>query len=138
MIRAAHIAGLVALLPAIAMAEAWPTAEVIAPSGQAMILHEWLDEQTPWSGEPQIIIRLLAQMIGAGGVDDASLRADMDWACDNWGRPIATATAAGATASTIVIEMMAAATPRGTPTPEINRYYETYRLNGDACIWELF
>ncbi|MBF9047674.1 hypothetical protein LSUCC0031_11165 [Rhodobacterales bacterium LSUCC0031] len=136
MIRAAQIAGLVALPPTAAMAEAWPMAEVIAPSGQAMILHEWLDEQDPWSGERQIIIRLLAPMIGVGGVDDAALRMDMAWACDLWGKPIATR--ADAADNTIVIEVMSAPTPRGTPTPEINRYYETYRITGDACIWELF
>ncbi|WP_439138736.1 DUF6497 family protein [Roseicyclus sp.] len=134
--RAAQIAGLVALPPFAALAEAWPTQQVSAPSGQALILHEWLNEQNPWSGESQIIIRLLAPTIGAAGVDDTALRADMDWACDRWGRTIAQA--ASATTGQIVIEMMAAPTPRGTPTPEINRFYETYSLAGDACIWELF
>ena len=75
-------------------------------------------------------------MIGADGVDDAALRTDMDWACERWGKHIAKA--AAATTGQIVIEMMAAPTPRGIPTPEINRFYETYRLAGDACIWELF
>jgi hypothetical protein len=136
MMRAAQIAGILALPPVAALAEAWPTAEVRAPSGQAMALQEWLDEQNPWSGERQIVIRLVAPGIGAAGIDDAALRADMDWACDNWARPIAAA--ADAMTGMVVIEMMAAPTPRGTPTPEINRYYETYRLSGDACIWELF
>ena len=136
MMRAAQIAGLVALPPIAALAEAWPRDQISAPSGQAVILHEWLNEQNPWSGESQIVIRLVAPMIGANGVDDAALKTDMDWACEHWGRPIANA--ANATADQIVIEMMAAPTPRGTPTPEINRFYETYRLAGDACIWELF
>jgi hypothetical protein len=136
MMRAARIAGLAALPPIMAVAEAWPTDTVSAPSGQAVTLHEWLHEQHPWSGESQIIIRLLAPMIGATGVADAALRADMAWACHLWGRPVAIT--AGAEAGQIVIEMMAAPAPRGTPTPAINRFYETYRLDGDACIWELF
>ena len=136
MMRAAQIAGLVALPPIAALAEAWPTEQQSAPSGQAVMLHEWLDEQNPWSGESQIVIRLVAPMIGADGVDDAALRTDMDWACERWGKHIAQA--AAATTGPIVIEMMAAPTLRGIPTPEINRFYETYRLAGDACIWELF
>jgi hypothetical protein len=136
MIRAAQIAGLVALPPIAALAEAWPRNQISAPSGQAVILHEWLHEQNPWSGENQIVIRLVAPGIGAAGIDDAALRGDMDWACELWARPIAAA--ADEMAGMVVIEIMAAPTPRGTPTPEINRYYETYRLAGDACIWELF
>ena len=45
MMRAAQIAGLVALPPIAALAEAWPTEQQSAPSGQAVMLHEWLDEQ---------------------------------------------------------------------------------------------
>nr|WP_239025449.1 DUF6497 family protein [Roseibacterium persicicum] len=125
-----------AFAPLTAAADAWPTGEVAAPSGQAVALDELLFEENPWSGELQVVVRLLAPAIADETMLYTVIRGDMDWACDTWGLP-----AAGTLASPpdwVVVEMMAAPAPRGEPTPDIRRLFETYRLEGPICIWELF
>lgn len=124
------LAGLFALAPLSAMGE------VMAPSGQPVTLHELMTEQNPWSGETQLVIRLIAPELAEDRLSEASIAADMDWACTTWG--IAAADQQSDAIEWVVVEMMASLAPRGSTTPDIRRLYETYRLEGDACIWELF
>lgn len=124
------LAGLVALAPISALGE------VVAPSGQIVTLQEVLTEQNPWSGETQIVVRLLAPMIADDSLSDDLIRSDMEWACGVWGQ--SAASQPDRKVEWVVIEMMAATASRGTATPDIRRFYETYRLDGDLCIWELF
>lgn len=114
----------------------WPTGEVEAPSGQPLVLRDLMVEETPWSGEMQIVVRLLAPLIAGEGLSNSELRTDMDWACRTWGVPAAQTRAS--TPDWIVIEMMEAPVERGLSTPGVRRYFETYRLEGPVCIWELF
>jgi len=111
-------------------------AETVAPSGLELSLHEVRVEENPWSGEIQVVVRLLAPEIAQGITDPVALRADMDWACATWGQP--TAATLSAPPDQVVVEMMAAPVARGTATPEIRRFFETYRLDGPSCIWDLF
>jgi hypothetical protein len=114
----------------------WPTGEITAPSGQPVVLQGLMTEENPWSGEMQIIVRLLAPLIAGEGLSNSELREDMDWACRTWGIP-----AAGTLSMTpdwVIVEMMEAPVARGVATPEIRRFFESYRLEGPICIWELF
>ncbi len=124
------LAGLVALVPLGAVGA------VSAPSGQPVTLHELVTEQNPWSGETQLVVRLITPMIAADSLSDGAILEDMGWACRTWGQPAARQRADAT--DWVVVEMMAAPAPRGTATPEIRRFFETYRLEGDLCIWELF
>lgn len=134
MISATHavplpLAGLVAMVPLGALAQG------MAPSGQPVVLHEVLSEQIPWSGERQIVVRLIAPMIAEGRLGDDAILGDMEWACRLWGHPTG---AQDDAAEWVVVEMMAEIAPRGIPTPGISRFFETFRREGDDCIWELF
>lgn len=130
------LAALLAAAAPAAMAEAWPVGEVVAPSGQVLVVHDVTFEQDPWSGEIQVAVRLLAPMIADDGLGPDEVRADMDFACRTWGLP------AAATRATpperVIVELMAAPAERGVATPDIRRYFEQYRLQGPDCIWELF
>jgi hypothetical protein len=117
-------------------AERWPTGEVIAPSGQPLVLSEVLFEENPYSGEMQVVVRLLAPLIAGEGFARSELREDMDWACRTWGVPAAETLASAP--DWVVVEFMAAPVERGRATPEIRQFFETYRLEGLVCIWELF
>jgi hypothetical protein len=126
---------LAAAAPA-ALAEAWPTGEVVAPSGQLLVLQDVMFEENPWSGETQVAVRLLAPMIAGEGLLPTELRDDMEFACRTWGLPAAATLASPP--DWVVVEMMEAPAERGTATPGIRRYFEQYRLQGPDCIWELF
>lgn len=108
---------------------------VMAPSGFDVTLHQVLFEEHPWSGDTMIVVRLLAPAIGSP-VLAANLQADMEWACATWGIPAARDLASPA--DQIVVELMEAVVPRGEASPGIVRFFETYRPEGDLCIWELF
>jgi hypothetical protein len=114
----------------------WPMGTLAAPSGQSVQVQDLMIEENPHSGELQVVVRLLAPQIAGDGLSGAELRGDMDWACLTWGVPVAQAEAA--TPGWVVVEMMEAPVERGIATPEIRRYFESYRLEGPTCIWELF
>jgi hypothetical protein len=134
--RALPLAGLLVMAPLPGLAEDWPVGEVAAPSGQLLVLEDVIFEENPWSGETQVVVRLLAPLIAGEGLAPSELREDMDFACRTWGLP------AGATLSAppdwVVIEMMEAPVARGTATPGVRKYFETYRPQGPICMWELF
>ncbi len=114
----------------------WPTGEITSPSGQPLVLRDLMAEENPWSGEMQIVVRLLAPLIAGEGLTNSELREDMDWACRTWGVPAAQTRSM--MPDWVIVEMMEAPTERGVPTPGIRRYFESYRLEGPVCIWELF
>lgn len=132
---AAVAAGAIAAAGAV-LADAGPTGEVIAPSGQPVVVSDVLFEENPYSGEMQVVVRLLAPLIAGEGLARSELREDMDWACRTWGVPAAETLASAP--DWVVVEFMAAPVARGRATPEIRQFFETYRLEGSVCIWELF
>jgi hypothetical protein len=124
------------LLATVAQAQDGQIARAEAPSGQRVTLADVIPEEHPWSGEMQIVIRLVAPEIAADTLTNSQLREDMDWACRVWGVPAARDLSASP--DWVVVEMMAEPAPRGEATPGIRRFFETYRLEGPICIWELF
>lgn len=109
---------------------------VTAPSGQVVTLTDVLVEENPWSGEVQVVVRLVAPAIAGPDAVSTAIRADMDWACETWGLPAAAELTSPP--DWIVVEMMEGPAQRGEPTPGLRRLFETYRPDGAICIWELF
>ena len=124
------------LLAAGAQAQDGRIARAEAPSGQRVTLADVIPEEQPWSGEMQVVVRLVAPAIADDTLTNSQLRADMDWACHTWGVPAARELSAPP--ERVVVEMMAAPAPRGEATPGIRRIFESYRLEGPVCVWELF
>jgi hypothetical protein len=124
------------LLAAGAQAQDGRIAGAEAPSGQQVTLSQVIAEEDPWSGAMQIVVRLVAPAIAGDTRANSQLREDMDWACRTWGVPAAQEVSA--TPDRVVVEMMAEPAPRGEATPGIRRIFESYRLEGPDCVWELF
>lgn len=112
-----------------------PDGPVTAPSGFDVTPHAVIYEEDPYSGDTQIVVRLIAPAI-ASPVLSSNLQADMEWACETWG--LSASDALSVQADRIVVELMAAFVPRGEPAPGTRRFFETFSLQGDLCIWELF
>lgn len=136
MLPALGLVGALTLGPVVALADPWPSGEVVAPSGMAVALEDLLFEENPWSGESLAVVRLVAPSLAQALSDPFALRADMDWACATWGPPAAASVSTAP--DIVVVEMMAAPVERGSPNPAILQVFEQYRLVGPDCIWELF
>ena len=136
MLHALGLVGVLAIGPAVALADPWPVGEVVTPSGMTVTLEALLFEENPWSGDSLAVVRLVAPDLAQALADPFALRGDMDWACATWGLPAATTVSSAP--DIIVVEMMAAPVERGSPDPAILQVFEQYRLSGPDCIWELF
>jgi hypothetical protein len=112
-----------------------PTETIMAPSGFDITPQAVLYEEDAYSGETQIIVRLIAPAISSR-VLAANLQADMEWACETWGLPASDALTRPA--DRIVVEMMERLVPRGEATPDTLRFFESFSPEGDLCIWRLF
>lgn len=125
--------------PAVLAALAAPAARAqeeapVPPSGQALDLAEVLVEEQPFTGETLVVVRILAPAIGTGEVDADAALADLDWACETWGRP--EAEALDQPVAEIVVQMMDRVVPRGVPDPAATQYFASYTLDDGLCIWE--
>lgn len=124
------------LAGAVLLAPMGASAQIIAPSGQPLTLHEIVQEDIAWSDETQLVLRLVAPMLLAQSPSDAELNVDTQWLCETLAPEKIAQT--GATPDWVIVELMASPAPRGIPTPEITRVFDSYRLENDLCIWELF
>ncbi len=137
MIRWAALGAIVLAFVMAAIWIVWPRQPVgdvvIAPSGQAVTIHEVLFEEDSGSGM-WIVVR-----VAAPNMEDLTgdqRHADLVWACETWGIP------AGEILSRpperIIVQMMAQTFPRGEPAQGITQNIEAYSLSDASCIWELF
>lgn len=107
---------------------------VPVPSGQPVtFLEAVLNEAGPQGQTARF--RFLAPAIGQD-VDFATAVADMQHLCDNFALPRVSAT--GSLPQQIVISLSAAPVPFGEAAPDVTQFFEAYRLEGGACIWEVF
>ncbi|MEQ8368052.1 MAG: DUF6497 family protein [Roseicyclus sp.] len=137
MIRPAALSTpLVIAAAGVATAEAWPAEAQTAPSGQDITLHEVLYEEQPYSGEMQVVVRLIAPAIAQESLQASSLREDMDWACRTWG--LAAAGTLSSPPDVVVVQLMETPFERGQAMPGTRQLIETYRLEGPLCIWDFF
>lgn len=115
-----------------AAAAAPASAGVQVPSGQPVELQEVREDET--AGALWLRFRFVAPHIG--DLDPTAETADMDHLCDTVALPYLAET--GIEAERLVISMAERAVPFGEATPDTTQYFEIYRAENGACIWEGF
>lgn len=107
------------------------------PSGQEISLEDVVWD-APGPGGLTVRFRFVTPAIGraAATVDFDTASADMAWLCQNYALPRLPAT--GPQPSQIVISLSDRAVPFGEADPEATQFFEAYRVEDGACIWEMF
>ena len=107
------------------------------PSGQEITLLDviW---NVPGPDGMATRFRFLAPAIarGAGLVDFDIAAADMSHLCQEFALPKVTGSAL--LPSQIIISLSDRAVPFGETDPDATQFFEAYRLENGACIWEVF
>lgn len=107
------------------------------PSGQRVVLQDVVRD-APGPDGLTLRFRFIAPAIAHGGgtVDVDQAMADMAYLCETYALPRTT----GVTPvpAQIVISLSDVAVPFGEPAPEATQYFEAYRIEDGACIWEAF
>ena len=110
---------------------------VAVPSGQLVTLQEviW---NVPGPAGLAIRFRFLAPSIARDGgtVDFAVAAADMLYLCQNYA--LTRVAEFGPQPGQIIISLSDQALPFGEPAPNATQFFEAYRVESDACIWEAF
>lgn len=112
-------------------------AAVTLPSGQVVTLIDvvW---NAPGPEGLAARFRFLAPAIaregGTVGFEDAS--ADMAWLCENFA--LSRIATLGPAPAQIIISLSDRPVPFGEADPEATQFFEAYRLENGACIWEVF
>ena len=132
--------GYLAAIPFALFAQAALAADAIAvPSGQPVTLAEVLLDEAP--GQPDQTwarFRFLAPQIarGTGTVSYDTAAPDMDHLCGTLALPYLAEH--GMTAARVVISLSDREVPFGAQDPEATQFFEAYRPDGTACMWEAF
>jgi hypothetical protein len=110
---------------------------VTVPSGQPLTLQDviW---NVPGPDGLAMRFRFVAPAISrdGGSVDFATASADMAWLCNNYALQRVSGT--GPAPTQIIISLSDREVPFGEADPEATQFFEAYRIEGDACIWEAF
>ncbi len=106
---------------------------VPVPSGQAVTLQEVI-----WNvpGAQGLTLRFRFVAPGLAGLDLETALADMQALCDSFAAP--RVTDFGPVPQQIIISLSDAARPFGEAAPDAVQYFEAYRMENDACIWEIY
>ncbi|UWQ42640.1 hypothetical protein K3718_06005 [Leisingera aquaemixtae] len=135
--------GYLAAIPFALIAQAAAAADAIAvPSGQLVTLAEVLLDEAPGQpGQPPQLwarFRFLAPQIarGTGTVSYDTAAPDMDHLCGSLALPYLAEH--GMTAARVVISLSDRELPFGAQDPEATQFFEAYRPDGAACMWEAF
>ncbi|WP_239520581.1 DUF6497 family protein [Pseudooceanicola aestuarii] len=113
--------------PLVAADPAGPVVDV--PSGLELYLHEVRVEEQP-GGAVWLRYRYVAEGLRDAGFDAVAL--DFQALCDTQVLPDARA----ATAEQAVISLAGQALDFGVSDPDVTQYFEAFRLEDGACIWE--
>ena len=106
------------------------TQEVLAPSGQSVVLIEALAEEQPYSDEVFLVLRVLAP--GLSQVDADSAQADLDWACDHFAPDRAGQMTE--MPDEIVVQLMESEVPRGQTVAGVTQFFGGYALEEGGCV----
>jgi len=108
---------------------------IAVPSGQAVRLIEVI-HAAPGPGGLTVRFRFLAPGIArlGGTVGPEAAQADMAHLCHVYALP----RLAGPAVSQIVISLADRDVPFGAADPEATQFFEAFRVDGGACIWEPF
>lgn len=112
-----------------------PVVEV--PSGQTVYFAEVIQTE-PSAAGLVYRFRFIAPEIAreGGSVTPEAAQADMQALCDSFAiRHLPTM---GPAPGQVIISLADRATVFGEPAPEATQYFEAYRIEDGACIWELF
>lgn len=106
------------------------------PSGQAVTLNEVLVDRV--DQEAWVRFRFLTPEIarGAGAITYEQAQDDLAALCEAVARPYLVEYALGA--DVVVISLMDRAVPFGVSDPEATQFFETFRIQDDACVWQAF
>jgi hypothetical protein len=114
-------------------AAAGSDAALEVPSGLAVTLQEviW---NVPGAQGLTLRFRFVAQDLA--GLDVETALADMQVLCDRYAAP--RLTDFGPVPQQIIISLADAARPFGETAPDAVQYFEAYRVENGACIWEIY
>lgn len=123
-----------AILGIVMLAAPVAAEEIVTPSGMAVT---WLETVHGAPGPEGLTarFRFLAPAI-AGEVDFDTAAADMHWLCESFALP--RLSVLGPQPAQVVISLSDRDLPFGQTDPEAVQFFEAYRPEGEACIWEIF
>lgn len=103
------------------------------PSGQAVTLQEVI-----WNVQGVLGLTLRFRFVAPdlAALDVETALADMQALCDTFAVP--RSTDFGPAPRQIIISMADAALPFGEAAPDAVQYFEAYRIENGACIWEIY
>jgi hypothetical protein len=107
---------------------------VPVPSGQAVSLLDVVLDADAMAARFRFVAPAIAK--DGGSVDFETASADMAHLCQAFALPRLVET--GANAAQIIISFSDRPVPFGQAAPEATQFFEAYRIEGDACIWEAF
>ena len=109
---------------------------IAVPSGQAVTLQEvvW---NAPGPEGLTLRFRFVAPGIApGGGINFDAATADMQALCEGYARP--RVTDFGPQVQQIIISLSDRAVVFGATEPDVTQFFEAYRLEDGACIWEIY
>ncbi|GLS86867.1 hypothetical protein GCM10010873_18410 [Cypionkella aquatica] len=112
-------------------------AALVVPSGQAVRFVEVV-MNAPGPEGLVARFRFVAPAIAkdGGGISYDVAALDMEHLCNSFALPRIAST--GPVPSQIIISFADRDVPFGEASPDATQFFEAYRIEGDACIWEAF
>ncbi|MFO1203490.1 MAG: DUF6497 family protein [Tabrizicola sp.] len=107
--------------------------EVKVPSGRALSL---IDVITNAPGPSGAAARFRFLAPGLVEADADTALADMQVVCDSFALPRTEGTVP--TPQQIIITFMSAEVPFGEAAPDVVQFFESFRIENGACVWEVF
>jgi len=107
---------------------------VPVPSGQAVSLLDVVLDDDGMAARFRFVAPAIAK--DGGSVDFETASADMAHLCQAFALPRLVET--GVAPAQIIISFSDRPVPFGEAAPEATQFFEAYRIEGDACIWEAF
>jgi hypothetical protein len=107
--------------------------KVEVPSGRALSL---IDVITNAPGPTGAAARFRFLVPGLGAEDAETALADMQAICDSFALPRTDGMVPAP--QQIIITFMGAVVPFGQPAPEVVQFFESFRPENGACVWEVF
>ena len=122
------------LLASPAAAQEFEAVDVPVPSGTAMTLYDVRVEAEP----PVARFRLVSAAIDPAGEEKTfgDLIDDLQYVCD--AVVIPSLAASGWDGESVVISVSQRETPFGIFDETVTQFFQPYRIEGDACVWDDF
>lgn len=112
-----------------------PSETIAVPSGQVVQFQEVVWGQRGVGGLT-VRFRFLAPEIAreGGRINFEEAEDDMQYLCDNYA--LSRISDLGPRPAQVIISLANRAVEFGTADPSVTQFFEAYRIEGDACIWE--